>query len=47
MVRGVRVLLLGTAGAPGVSGPWPAAALWQVCGITAPTEEVGDRGVEG
>ena len=35
VVRRLRVLLLGTSGAQRVPGPWPAQAMWQVCGITA------------
>ena len=35
VVRRLRILLLGTSGAQRVSGPWPAQAMWQVCGITA------------
>ncbi|HEU5456290.1 MAG TPA: hypothetical protein VFU85_11465 [Nocardioides sp.] len=49
VVRRVRVLLLGTSENEGVSGPWHAHAMWQVCGITrlpSGTAQGGERPVQ-
>jgi len=49
VVERVRRALLGTSSTQSVSGPWPAHAMWQVCGISrmpSGTAEGSERAVE-